>query len=76
MEKLVVVVHSVRMPVGFGRTALRTKGRQLANMANLKRSIIEVKAEICLTHALILRYREWIIIPTMNIIAKGIKYVL
>ena len=27
MDILVVVVHSVRMPVGFGRTALRTKGR-------------------------------------------------
>ena len=25
MDRLVVVIHSVRMPVGFGRTALRTK---------------------------------------------------
>ena len=54
MESLVAVVHSVRMHVGFVRTALRTKGRQLANMAHLKRSNIEVKAEnICFAHALI-----------------------
>ena len=45
MDRLVVVVYSVRMLVGFYGTALRTKGRQLTNMAHLKRSIIEVKAE-------------------------------
>jgi len=55
MDRLVVVVHSVRTSVGFGRTTLRTKGRQLANMAHLKRSIIEVKVENnCLAHALII----------------------
>jgi ribosome-associated translation inhibitor RaiA len=55
MDRLVVVIHSVRMPVGFGRTALGTKGRPLANMAHLKSSIIEVKAENnCLAHALII----------------------
>jgi len=31
MDRLVVVILSVRMPAGFGRTTLRTKGRQLAN---------------------------------------------
>ena len=30
---------------GFWSTALRSKGRELANMAHLKRSIIKVKAE-------------------------------
>jgi len=49
MDRLVMVVHSVKVPAGFGRTALKTRGRQLANMAHLKRSIIEVKA-----HALII----------------------
>jgi len=49
------VIHSVRMPVGFDRTALRTRGRQLANMGHLKPSIIEVEAEInCLALALII----------------------
>jgi len=45
MDRLVIVIHSVRIPVGFGRTALRTKGKQLANMAHLKRCVIEVKVE-------------------------------
>ena len=44
MDRLVIVVHSVKMSVGFGRTALRTEGRQLVNLAHLKRSIIEVRA--------------------------------
>ena len=39
------MVHSFRMPVGFGRTTLRTRVRQLENMAYLKLSIIEVKTE-------------------------------
>ena len=45
MDRLIIVVHSVKMPVGFGRNALRTEGRQLANLAHLKRSNIEVRAE-------------------------------
>jgi hypothetical protein len=50
--KLVIVVHSVKMPIGFG---VKSKGRPLSVMAHLKRSIIEVKAEtICLAHALII----------------------
>jgi hypothetical protein len=52
-DKLVIVVHSVKMPVGFG--GIKTKGRQLSVLAHLKRSIIEVKAEQnCLAHALII----------------------
>jgi hypothetical protein len=43
------------MPIGYGRNrGIATKGRQLANMVHLKRSIIEVKAEEnCLAYALI-----------------------
>ena len=44
LDKLVVTVHSVKMPVGFGR-GVKTKGRPISVMAHLKRSIIEVKAE-------------------------------
>jgi hypothetical protein len=41
------------MPVGFGRVAVKTKGRPLSVMAHLKKSIVEVKAETnCLAHAL------------------------
>jgi hypothetical protein len=53
LDKLNVVVHSVKMPVGYG-LGVKTKGRQLEVMDHLKRSIIEVKAEQkCLAHALI-----------------------
>ena len=55
LDKLVVTMHSVRMPVGFGRVALKPMGRPTSAMAHLKRSIVEVKAEEnCLAHALIL----------------------
>lgn len=40
-----VVVHSARMPIGFGLVVLRTNGRPLSVMVHLKRSVIEVKAE-------------------------------
>ena len=49
------LVYSVRMAVDFGKCAIKSKGRPLSVMANLKRSIVEVKAEdYCLAHALIL----------------------
>jgi hypothetical protein len=55
MDKLVIDVLSVMMPVGFGRTALKPKGRPLTVIAHLKRSIVEVEAEgNCLAHALVI----------------------
>ena len=52
LDRLVVVVHRVAIPVGFG--GVKTKGRQLAALNHLKTSIIEVKTvENCLAHALI-----------------------
>jgi len=55
LDTLVVTVHSVRMPVGYGRCALKSRGRPLSVMAHLKRSIVEVKAEQnCLAHALVI----------------------
>ena len=54
LDTLVVTVHSVTMPAGFGR-GIKTKGRPLSVMAHLKRSIVEVKAEeSCLAHAIII----------------------
>jgi hypothetical protein len=41
LDKLVVTLHSVNMPIGFGR--VKTMGRPISVMAHLKRSIIEVK---------------------------------
>ena len=50
-----MTVHSVRMPVGFGKRGMKNRGRPLPVMAHLKRSIIEVKAtDNCLAHALII----------------------
>jgi len=73
MDRLVVVIHSVRMPVGFGRIALRTKGRQLANMAHLKRSIIDVKADNCLAQALIIAIARMNKDPNYQSYRKGNK---
>jgi hypothetical protein len=54
LDKLVIEVHSVKMPVGFGRVAIKSKGRPLSVMVHLKGSIVEVKAEKnCLANALI-----------------------
>jgi len=53
MDKLILVIHSVKMPVGFGR--VKTMGRPLSVMAHVKHSIINVTAESnCLAHALII----------------------
>ena len=42
LDKLVVTLHSVNIPIGFCR--VKTMGRPISVMAHLKRSIIEVKA--------------------------------
>jgi len=55
LDTFVVIVHSVRMPVGFGKNVLKSRGRQLSVIAHLKRSIVVVKAEEnCLAHALVI----------------------
>jgi len=45
LDTLVVTVHSLKMPVGFGRCAMKSRGRPLSVMAHLKRSNVVVKAE-------------------------------
>jgi len=55
LDTLVVTVHSVKMPVGYGKHAIKSMGRPLSVMAYLKSSIVEVKAEEnCLAHALLI----------------------
>jgi len=44
LDTLTFHVHSVEMPVGFGKKAETSKGRPLSTMVHLKRSIVEVKA--------------------------------
>jgi len=36
LDKLVMTVHSVKMPIGFGGESITTKGRTLETMAHLK----------------------------------------
>ena len=55
LDKLLVTVHSVKMPVGFGSVALKPMGRPTSAVAHLRGSIIEVKnEENCLAHALLI----------------------
>jgi hypothetical protein len=54
LATLTFAVDSVRMAVGFGDRVLRSRGRPLSVMANLKRSIAKVVTEEnCLAHALV-----------------------
>ena len=54
MDTLILEIHSVKMPVGFGG-GIKTKGRSLAALAHLKTSIVKVKSKTnCLAHALII----------------------
>jgi hypothetical protein len=50
LDKLLVNVHAIKMPVGFGVSTC--KSRLLEIMAHLKRGVVEVKDETnCLAHA-------------------------
>jgi hypothetical protein len=63
------------MPTAFGRVAMKTKGRPLAVMAHLKRSIVEVRAEEnCLAHALIIAIARFKKIQITIRIAKDKEY--
>jgi hypothetical protein len=45
LDKLVLNIHYVKMPIGNGGGGFITKGRPRTKMANTKTSIVEVKAE-------------------------------
>jgi hypothetical protein len=62
------------MPVGFGRVAIKSKGRPLEIMAHLKRSIVQVKAETnCLAQALLIAKARVDNDPNYNSYRKGNK---
>ena len=70
----VVTVHSVKMPVGYGRRAIKSRGRPLSVMANLKRSIVEVQAEEnCLAHADVIAISRLEKGPNYNSYRRGYK---
>ena len=55
LHTLVVTVHSVTMPVGFGKHTIKSRGRPFFVTTRLKSSIVEVSAEQnCLARALII----------------------
>jgi len=55
LDTLVVNVHSVKMPVGFGGGGIKTLGRPVSVLAQVKRSTKLFKAtENCLAHVLII----------------------
>ena len=56
LDTMTVVLHSVKMPVGFGfhSAGMKTKDRPLSIMAHLNRSIIQIKTETnCLAKPLL-----------------------
>ena len=46
LDKLVMTVHSVKMSIGHGGAGIATKGRPLDIMVHLKKSIVQVRAEV------------------------------
>jgi len=61
------------MTVGFGNS-ITTKGRPLANLAHLERSIVRVKSENnCLAHALIIAIAKIMYGPNYRSYSDGRK---
>jgi hypothetical protein len=76
LDKLVIDVYSVKMPIGFGKTALKTKGRTLSVMTHLKKSIVEVQAEeYCLAHAIVIAIAKVTNVPNYKAYIKGRKII-
>ena len=77
LDTLTFHVHSVGMPVGFGKKAETSKGGPLSVMAHLKRSTVEVKAkENCLAHALVIAVARVTNDPNYQAHIKGYKKIL
>jgi len=72
LDKLVMTVHSVKMPISHGK--LTSKGRPLEIMVHLKRSIVQVRAESnCLAHALVIAKAKVDGDPNYNSYRRGFK---
>jgi len=72
LDKLLMTVHSVKMPIGHGK--ITSMGRPLEIMVHLKRSIVQVRAESnCLAHALVIGKAEVNGDPNYNSYRRGYK---
>ena len=72
LDTLIVVLHSVKMSVGFGYTGIKTMGRPISVIVHLKQSIVQVKSEKnCLAHALILAIAKVTEDPNYKIYMQG-----
>ena len=77
LDKLIMTVHSVRMPVGFGKHAIKSRDRPLPVMDHLKRSVVEVQASVnCLAHAIIIAIAKVEMTHIIKHIGKVETYVL
>ena len=55
LDRLIVLMHEVKMPVGFGKNAIKSMGRPISVMAHVKHSTVEFKSDTnCLAHTLII----------------------
>jgi hypothetical protein len=73
MDKLIMTVDSVRMPVVFAR-GIKSRGRPLSVMAHLKKSVVLVKAsENCLAHSKIIAIAKVENDPNYKAYRKGRK---
>jgi hypothetical protein len=76
LDKLVIEVHYVKMPAGFGHS-LKTKGRPMDDTAKDKRSIVRVTAEEnCLAHAIIIAVAKLTNDPYYKSYRSGRKMIL
>jgi len=74
LDKLIMTVYSVRIPVGFCKRMIKSRGRPLTVMAHLKRSVVEVKAnENFLTHAIIIAIAKLENYPDYKAYVQGRK---
>jgi hypothetical protein len=76
LDKLVIEVNYEILPVGFGRAALKTKGRPVSEMVHLKRSIIRVQVKTennSLAHALIIAKAKLTNDPNYKSYRQGYK---
>jgi hypothetical protein len=74
LDPLTITVHYVKMPVGNGRKTVKTIGRPVSQLAQLKKSIVQVKAETkCLAMHWSSQFLVWRTIRIMSHFGMVIK---